>query len=77
MEKNGLLCFDTMRFHLRNRVRDGAGGDGRRRAHDGSQHDDEGEQAKAGECEKVAAKRIVSRHLAAENDLYFLFRVGT
>ena len=78
IEKNGLLCFDTMRFHLRNSVSDGARRDeGRWRVHDGSQHDDKGEQAKAGECEKVAAKRSVSRRLTAETDLYFLFNIGT
>lgn len=78
IEKNGLLCFDTMRFHLRNSVSDGARrDDGRWRVHDGSQHDDKGKQAKAGECEKVAAKQSVSRRLTAENDLYFLFNTGT
>ena len=78
IEKNGPLCFDTMRFHLRNSVSDLARRDeGRWRVHDGSQHDDKKEQAKAGECEKVAAKRIVSRRLTAENDLYFSFIVGT
>ena len=78
MEKSVLLCFDTMRFHLRDRVSDGTRRDEERwRLHDGSQHDDKKEQAKAGECEKVAAKRIVSRRLTAKNDLCFSFIVGT